>query len=109
MFNALEADLYYCRDTFPSALAEYDEVCERHHNELRSGIRDALMEKFGEVPLLETYRQAAIRHQKNRDWQTALLWAERGIAMYGDEASRREWVEDLLKRAKSYRSKISAR
>jgi hypothetical protein len=35
------------------------------------GIRDALLAKFGEVPVLETYRQMAIRQQKVKDWQFA--------------------------------------
>jgi hypothetical protein len=33
------------------------------------GIRDALLAKFGEVPVLDTYRQMAIRQQKVKDWQ----------------------------------------
>ncbi len=27
------------------------------------GMRDALFRKFGKVPLIKTYKQAAIRHQ----------------------------------------------
>ena len=105
MFDALESDLYYCRDTFPSALAEFDQVCEQHHAEMEASIREALMEKFGAIPLLRLYKQACIRKQKQHDWDAALIWAERGLTVYGDNAARPEAVEDLNKRASAYRSK----
>jgi hypothetical protein len=56
------------------------------------------MTKWGKVPLLETYRQMAIRQQKKKDWSALLWWTERGLALYGDEAAREDAVEDLLKR-----------
>lgn len=106
MFLALEEDLYYCRDTFPTALTEFDEVCEQHHAEIETGTREALLAKFGVLPLIDTYKQSAIRHQKQHDWGTALLWAERGLAVYGDDAARPEAVADLEKRAGRYRDKL---
>jgi hypothetical protein len=56
------------------------------------------MAKWGKVPLLETYRQMAIRQQKKKDWETCKWWAERGLALYGQRAVREEAVEDLMKR-----------
>lgn len=105
MFCQLEADLYYCRDTFASALDEFDETCVRHDAEM-DGIREALFAKFGKVPLLDTYRQMAIRKQKQKDWAAALRWTERGLALYGDDAARTEAVEDLKKRASRYRARL---
>lgn len=62
-FEELETRLYNSREAFASALAEYDEVCEQHHGEIKV-IRAALFEKFGRIPVLDTYRQATIRAQK---------------------------------------------
>ena len=70
-------------------------------------IRQAFMTEWGEVPLLETYRQMAIRQQKAGDFEQALWWAERGIAVYGDDAARPEAVEDLQHRAAAYRAKLA--
>jgi HIRAN domain len=95
MFCELEERLYRARETFTSALAEYDDACALHDGEM-DGIRDALLQKFGKVPLLETYRQMAIRHQKAKDWAAALRWAERGLQLYGQNAARPEAVEDLM-------------
>ncbi len=89
-----------------SALAEYDDTCVRHDAEM-DGIRDALLAKFGEVPILETYRQMAIRQQKAKDWKKAIWWAERGLCLYGDRAARRESVDDLRKRLNAYRAKLT--
>lgn len=62
MYAALEHCLYRCRDAFASALDDYDAVCEQHHDEMRA-IRPALISEFGGLPLLETYRQQAIRRK----------------------------------------------
>jgi rubrerythrin len=70
-------------------------------------IRNALLHKFGKVPLLDTYRQMSIRQQKARNWAEALHWAERGLALYGDNAARPEFAEDLRKRATAYSVKLS--
>lgn len=106
MFTQLEKDLYACRDLFATALDEYDEVAERHHDEMVEGMRDALLAKFGCIPLIDTYRQAAIRAQKTSDWRSSLRWAERGLSIYGDDAGREEAVEDLQKRAAKARGKL---
>jgi tetratricopeptide (TPR) repeat protein len=107
MFSELEERLYRSRDAFSSALAEYDDACAQHDAEM-DGIRDALLAKFGRVPLLETYRQMAVRQQKARNWLEAIRWAERGLALYGENAARPEAVDDLRKRVAAYRSKLSA-
>jgi hypothetical protein len=97
MHCELEVRLYQSRDAFGSALDEYDAACELHHSDMVA-IRPALMEKFGRMPVLDTYRQAAIRAQKARDWAGVQRWAERGIDLYGPNAGRPEAVDDLRKR-----------
>jgi hypothetical protein len=106
MFCELEERLYRARETFASALAEYDDACALHDVEM-DGIRDALLQKFGKVPLLETYRQMAIRHQKAKNWAEALRWAERGLELYGQNAARPEAVDDLVKRVAGYSKKLA--
>jgi hypothetical protein len=106
MFCELEDRLYRSRDAFASALPEYDDACARHDLEM-DGIRDALLAKFGQVPLLDTYRQMAIRQQKAKKWSQALWWAERGLSLYGTNAARPEAVDDLEKRRAAYSSKVS--
>jgi len=105
MYTQLEAILYRCRDAFASALGEYDEACRQHDAEM-DGIRHACIVKWGKVPLLETYRQMAIRQQKAHDYQQALWWAERGIALYGNECARSDVLDDLRGRAESYKTKL---
>lgn len=96
-FAELEVRLYRSRDLYESALDEYDETCARHDAEMES-ICAAFMAKWGKIPLLDTYRQMAIRQQKKKDWQACQWWAERGLALYGKQAAREEAVEDLIKR-----------
>jgi hypothetical protein len=98
LMNQLEADTYATRDEGIDKLAFYDLITGQHHAEMDS-IRPALLMRFGAVPLLETYRQASIRHERHGDTGTALLWAQRGVEVYGDDASRQEWVDDLTHRA----------
>jgi tetratricopeptide (TPR) repeat protein len=105
MFCELEWRLYRSRDAFASALDEYDEACRRHDAEM-NGIRDALLAKFGKVPLLETYTQMAIRQQKAKNWREAIQWAQRGVALYEDHAARPEAIDDLKKRIAAYNSKL---
>jgi hypothetical protein len=90
----------------PPALEEYNETCTPHDAEM-DGIRDALLAKFGRVPLLDTYRQMAIRHQKATNWNAAIWWAKRGLSLYGQQAARPEAVEDLEKRVAAYETKLS--
>lgn len=63
LYAQLERDLYAYRDVFRAALQEYDEVTVNHDAEM-DVIRPAMLAKFGTLPLLETYRQASIRHAK---------------------------------------------
>lgn len=107
MLTFLEADLYSCRDLWASALDEYDAVAELHHHELERGMRAALLEKFGKIPLIETYRQSAIRAQKAKVWSGVELWARRGIGIYGDNAARSGDVADLQKRLEKAVSHLS--
>jgi hypothetical protein len=105
MYQHLEAMLYRCRDAFASALGEYDEACRQHDGEVNA-IRQACIEKWGQVPHLETYRQMAIRQQKAHDYRQALWWVERGLSIYGSDCARPEDVEDLRQRAARYRAKL---
>lgn len=68
----------------------------------------AFIGKWSKVPLLETYRQMAIRQQKKKDWEACLWWAERGIALYGEAAAREDAVEDLQKRRARAQQKLAA-
>ena len=106
MYAQLETLLYRSREAFASALDEYDQAC-RHHDAEMNDIRQAFMTEWGEVPVLEMYRQMAIRQQKAADFEQALWWAERGIAVYGDDAGRAEAVEDLRHRAAAYKEKLT--
>jgi hypothetical protein len=106
MHAHLQALLYRSRDVFASALDEYDQACQQHDAEM-DRIRAAFMAKWGQVPVLELYRQMAIRQQKARDFDKALWWAERGIAIYGTDCARLEAVEDLQKRADDFRGKLN--
>jgi tetratricopeptide (TPR) repeat protein len=106
MFCELEERLYRSRDAFTSALDDYDQTCSLHDNEM-DGIRDALLKKFGKVPLLDTYRQMAVRQHKAKNWAEALRWAQRGLTLYGDSAARPEAVDDLKKRVAAYSAKVS--
>src|ERR1700745_2727992 len=71
-------------------------------------ICEAFMTKVGKVPLLDTYRQMAIRQQRKKDWQACQWWAERGLALYGQRAAREEAVEDLIKRRNRAIAKLEA-
>jgi hypothetical protein len=97
MMCELERRLYRSRDAFASALDEFDALCRQHDGEMDT-IRVALMQKFGRVPVIDTYRQATIRCQKAKDWSAAKTWAERGISIYGVDASRSDARQDLEKR-----------
>jgi hypothetical protein len=107
MMCELEQRLYKSRDAFSSALDEFDAVCQQHDAEMVT-IRPALFEKFGKIPIVDTYRQAAIRCQKAKNWTTMREWAERGISVYGEHAARPDAVEDLRKRLGYATAKIEA-
>lgn len=106
LYRELEARLYKSRDVFGSALDEYDAAC-RDHDAVMGSLRPALLEKFGAIPLLETYKQQAIRQQKARDYESGAWWAERGIELYGNDAADPSWVRDLETRASKLRAKAS--
>jgi hypothetical protein len=108
MYAQLEILLYRSREVFASALDEYDRVCHQHDAEMNA-IRAAFMAEWGQVPLLEVYRQMTIRQQKAHNFDQALWWAERGIAVYGDDCARPEDVEDLRHRAAACKAKIATR
>jgi hypothetical protein len=107
MYSELESRLYKMRDVDEKALTEYDEACHSHDSEMDS-IRLALLEKFGDLPLLETYKQQAIRQQKAKNWDEGLRWTRRGLYLYGDSAHNQDWVNDLKKRAAHFDAKIAA-
>jgi hypothetical protein len=108
MFCELERHLYRSRDAFASALSEYDDVCRQHDGEM-DNIRNVLLEKFGKVPLLETYTQMTIRQQKAKGWAEAARWANRGINLYGNDAARVEAVDDLRRRLVACHQKLEVR
>lgn len=97
VYCELEHCLYHSRNAFPSALDDFDAACEQHAQEM-DAIRPALVAKFEGVPVIEMYQQATNRCAKAKRWQDARKWAECGIAVYGDEATRPEVVDDLRKR-----------
>jgi hypothetical protein len=107
MLAELEHRLYSCRGAFASALDEYDVVCHEH-DEAMDEIRTALFAKFGRLPILDTYRQAAIRCQQAKDWESARRWADRGLSVYGEDAAKPEVVADLRKRLAHALAKIDA-
>ncbi|MFC5266104.1 HIRAN domain-containing protein [Kribbella qitaiheensis] len=106
-FAELESRLYRCRDLYASALDEFDEACRLHDAEMES-ICGAFRTKWHKIPLLETYRQMAIRQQKKKDWDACLWWAERGLELYGESAARQDAVEDLEKRRNRAAAKLEA-
>jgi hypothetical protein len=63
---------------------------------------------MGKIPLLDTYRQMAIRQQKRKDWLACKWWAERGLALYRQRAAREGAVEDLIKRRNRAVEKLEA-
>lgn len=105
VLSMLEEDLYRSRDLSPDLLAEYDSICRQHDSEM-DVMRPALYNKFRCVPLLDTYRQMAVRQQKSHDYSQALWWAQRGLELYGDDAGQDEWVDDLQSRAARYWNKV---
>jgi hypothetical protein len=104
VMSMLEDDLYMSRELSHGVLDEYDTVCQQHDGEM-DDIRPALYAKFGCIPLLDTYRQMAIRQQKTGDYEQALWWTQRGLELYGAEAARADWIEDMQGRAARYWNK----
>lgn len=105
IFNSLEEHLYASREVFGSALSEFEEVCERHHDEM-GPMRAALIAEFRGVPMLPTYRQMAIMKQKAHAYSDAISWVERGLTIYGDDCLREDAVADLQKRSQALHAKL---
>ncbi|GAB2776306.1 hypothetical protein GCM10027039_41950 [Terrabacter koreensis] len=105
LMRALEADLYACRVEHVDALEEYDQLTVAHDSEMGT-IRPALLARLQRLPLLETYRQATIRHSKAGHLDRALWWAKRGIEVYGPDAHNQAWVADLEKRVAVLEAKL---
>ena len=106
-FAELETRLYRFRDVYDSALDEFDEVCRLHDAEM-DVICEAFVVKWGKIPLLETYRQMAIRQQKKQDWDAVLWWVNRGLHLYGNRAVRVDAVADLENRRVRALAKVGA-
>ncbi len=68
----------------------------------------AFVGKWGNIPWLHTYKQQCIRQAKAKNYELALWWAERGLTVYGDRAARKDAVDDLEKRAATYRKRLSS-
>ncbi|MHB8398004.1 MAG: HIRAN domain-containing protein [Candidatus Limnocylindrales bacterium] len=107
LYAQFEGHLYRLRDSHPDALRLFDEACTSHDAEM-DAIRPALIAMFNRLPLLEVYRQAAIRHQKAHDWEQAVHWARRGLAVYGEDALDPDNVSDLNERIAKYEAKLEA-
>jgi hypothetical protein len=107
-FAELEARLYRCRELYDTALEEFDQACRLHDAEMET-ICEAFLAKFGKVPVLDTYKQMAVRQQKLRDWDACIWWADRGLALYGGNAARQDAVDDLLTRRNRAMSKLKAK
>jgi hypothetical protein len=106
MYAELVHRLYRCRDTFSSALQEFDEACAQHDAEMPS-LRAALITELGGVPLLETYKQMCVRQQKAHDWERVIDWANRGIMVYGANAIDEAFINDLRSRLKTAQAKLA--
>lgn len=83
--------------------------CELEERLYRSRNAFSLLAKFGKIPLLDTYRQMAIRQQKAKNWPAAIWWAERGLSLYAEDVARPEAVDVLEKRILAYRSNCPRR
>jgi hypothetical protein len=105
MFCELESRLYRLRDVEPDALADYDAACAQHDAEMDT-VGPLLLAKFGAMPLLETYRQQCVRQHKAKDFSRGLWWAERGLALYADQAASQDWTDDLRKRRATFQAKL---
>jgi hypothetical protein len=71
-------------------------------------IRPALLEDFGGIPLLETYRQQAVRQKKAKNWSEGLRWVQRGLELYGNHALDQNSVGDLQKRGSYFEAKLGS-
>jgi hypothetical protein len=107
MYETLEQRLYQARDTFASALSDYDAACAAHDLEMLA-VREALLARDARLPWLQTYHQMAIRQRKVHEWAHGLRWANRGLALYAELAADPAWVDDLHARAAYFTAKIES-
>ena len=101
LHELLVHELYRVRGKDLGGDAAFDTAASAHDQDMAS-IRPALVAKFGGVPLIETYPFAAKSHAKAGDYAKARWWADRGLAVYDDQAIRPDAVEDLQTRAARY-------
>jgi hypothetical protein len=104
-YLALEDALYRLRDQ-PGNLAEFEAVCEQHHAEMHQFV-PALLREFGRLPRLNHYRQMAIAKDKAKQFQAAIEWCRRGLAVYEAAPSDPEHVEDLRRRIEKLQVKLN--
>ena len=57
--------------------------------------------------MLPLYRQMAIMKAKAKDYDGAIRWCVRGLEVYGNDALRREDVQDLGQRLAKLNQKAS--
>jgi hypothetical protein len=105
-FSQLEEIYYEYKEIFPDALKQYDELADKHHAELETTIRAAMIDKWGKLPNLVVHKKSAIRHAKYKEFDKALAWAEKGLAVYGNDAFKEEWTLDLQKRVVTLKARI---
>jgi hypothetical protein len=105
-FSQLEEIYYEYKEIFPDALKQYDELADKHHAELETTIRVAMINKWGKLPNLVVHKKSAIRHAKYKEFDKALAWAEKGLAVYGNDAFKEEWTLDLQKRVVTLKARI---
>jgi len=105
-YAELEHRLYHARELYDSALDEFDSTCREHDGEM-DAMRLVFLDRWGQVPRLDLYRQMSIRQSKLHDWNAVIWWAERGLAIYGSDAAREVAVEDLIKRRNHANAKLN--
>ncbi len=104
--SQLEEIYYEYKEVFPDALKQYDELAAKHHVELQTTIRAAMINKWGKLPNLVVHKKSAIRHAKYKEFDKALAWAEKGLEVYGSDAFKEEWTLDLQKRVVTLKARI---
>lgn len=105
-YSQLEEIYYQYKEVFPDALKQYDELAEKHHTELETTIRAAMISKWGKLPNLVVHKKSAIRHSKYKEFDKALVWAEKGLDVYGSDAFKEEWTLDLQKRVVTLKARV---
>jgi hypothetical protein len=107
LFAELEKRLYRTGFTYAAALDEFDQVTAQHDREMGT-ICEALRQRLGVIPLLEVYRQVAIRQTRVRNWEAVRHCCDRGLYFYGPNPYRPEFADDLAKRREKALAKLEA-